>query len=269
MKKKPLIIGVIIIVFLLGISAALALNHSSGQSGNSSQSPKSAATDESAAILESSSDMETLSQEETAQTSNLQDSSLSSTTNSLEEMDSLPSSVDGNADPGDPQPNFSESGSSYEDIMVNVMTSLLSQDFSTLAGYVGESGLELAPMGTLTGTDVMLSPGDTAMFLESGVQNFGTYEGTGEAIMMDGDTYYHTYIIPSGFDFTVSSTAYDDPSDLSCCGSLTDIHTVSYYYAPDPIGWMKIILVYQSGNGGDNLRAIIYQDTTTGGSYGQ
>lgn len=270
MKKKPLVIGVIVIAFLLGLSTALALNRSSGPSGSSSQALPGGTTSESAsASSNTSSDAETLSQAESSATSSQIESSLSGPADSSLEEVSLPASMDGDADPGEPQPNFSESGSTYEDIMVNVMTCLLSQDFSTLAGYVGENGLELSPMGSLKDTDVTLTAGDTAMFLESGVQNFGTYEGTGDAIMMDGDTYYHTYMIPSTFDFASSTTSYDDPADLALCGTLTDIHTVSYYYAPDPVGWMKMILVYQTENGGDKLRAVIYQDTTTENAYGQ
>ena len=166
--------------------------------------------------------------------------------------------------PDSPNLNFETSGSSYDDIMVNVLTCILSEDTAALSTYVGSQGLRLSPTGYAVEDDVVLSSTELADYFSMGSQSYGIYPGSGESIYCSPSEYYHQYILPSGFDFTLSTVSYNDNADLAAAGNwVDDPKTVSYHYAPNVMGWKRIILVYGSEGSGDVLCGIIYQDLTT------
>ncbi len=166
--------------------------------------------------------------------------------------------------PDDPDLNFEASGSSYDDIMVNVLTCLLTRDTEALSGYVGSQGLRLSPTGIATGTDVVLSADELSGFFSRQAQSYGTYPGSGEDIYLTSDEYYDRYLVPAGFDFSAATVSYNDAGDLEAvAGYVQDPKTVSYKYTPSVMEWKRIILVYGSEGAGDVLCGIIYQDVTT------
>ena len=166
--------------------------------------------------------------------------------------------------PVDPDLNFEASGSSYDDIMVNVLTCLLSKDMSALSDYVGSIGLRLSPTGICTNHDLVLSNTELSEFFSLGSQTYGTYPGSGEAIYLTPEEYYTNYLVPDDFDFSAASVSYNDANDLSAVsGYAHSPKTVSYRYAPSVMEWKRLILVYDTEDTGDVLCAIIYQDATT------
>ncbi len=166
--------------------------------------------------------------------------------------------------PDDPDLNFETSGSSYDDIMVNVLTCLLTQDTASLSDYVGSQGFRLSPTGIATSADVVLSADELADFFSMNSQSFGTYPGSGEDIYLSPSEYYAKYLVPSGFDFTTASVLYNDVNDLEAvAGFVADPKTVSYKYSPSVMEWKRIIVVYGSEGNGDVLCGMIYQDVTT------
>ena len=166
--------------------------------------------------------------------------------------------------PDDPDLNFEASGSSYDDIMVNVLTCLLTKDTQALSGYVGSQGLRLSPTGIATGADVILSADELSNFFSMGTQSYGTYPGSGEDIYLTSNEYYDRYLVPAGFDFSAASVSYNDAGDLDALsGYVQDPKTVSYKYTPNVMEWKRIILVYGSEGSGDVLCGVIYQDVTT------
>lgn len=166
--------------------------------------------------------------------------------------------------PDSPNLNYEVSGSSYDDILVPVLTCLLSQNMAELSSYVGEQGLRLSPTGTTADRDVILSSADTAGFFQMAARSYGTYPGSGESILCTPSEYYQKYITPAGFDFASSVTAYNDAADLAkVSDSITDPKTVSYEYAASPMDWTRIILVFGAEESGDVLCQILYQDPST------
>ena len=59
--------------------------------------------------------------------------------------------------PTEPDLNYETSGTSYDDIAVNVLTCLLNQNMELLSTYIGDSGLQLSPTGSATAFDITLS----------------------------------------------------------------------------------------------------------------
>ncbi len=166
--------------------------------------------------------------------------------------------------PDEPDLNFETSGQSYDDIMVNVLTCLLSKDMNALSSYVGSQGLRLSPTGICSESDVVLSADEVSSFFSLGSMSYGTYPGSGEDMYYAPDEYYSEYLYPSEFDFSVSSVAYNDAEDLAAVnGLVSNAKTVSYYYAPNIMEWQRLIFVYGAEGSGDALCAIIYQDLTT------
>ncbi len=166
--------------------------------------------------------------------------------------------------PDDPNLNFETSGSSYDDIMINVLTCLLTQDTASLSDYIGDQGFRLSPTGTATSADVILSANELTDFFSMNSQSYGTYPGSGEDIYLTPSEYYAKYIVPSSFDFTTASVLYNDVNDLEAvAGFVADPKTVSYKYSPSVMEWKRIIVVYGSEGNGDVLCGIIYQDATT------
>ncbi len=166
--------------------------------------------------------------------------------------------------PETPNLNFETSSSSYDDIMVNVLTCLLTKDTTALSSYVGAQGLRLSPTGSSVDSDVVLSAADLAGFFTLSSQNYGTYPGSGENITLTAAEYYDKYIVPTGFDFSTAVTSYNDSNDIAAVsGFVSDPKTISYEYAPNAMEWQRIILVYGSEGSGDVLCGIIYQDVTT------
>lgn len=166
--------------------------------------------------------------------------------------------------PEAPDLNFETSGSSYDDIMVNILTCLLSQDMSALSEYVGSVGFRLAPTGIFSAEDVVLSASDLSAFFSLSAQKYGTYPGSGESIYLTPTEYYNSYLVPSGFDFSAASVSYNDSADLAAvAGYVSDPKTVSYLYSPNVMEWKRLIVVYTHEGGNDVLSGIIYQDVTT------
>lgn len=166
--------------------------------------------------------------------------------------------------PDDPNLNFEASGTSYDDIMVNVLTCLMTQDVHALSSYVGSQGLRLSPTGIATTDDVILSADSLASFFTMNAQSYGTYPGSGEDIYLTPSEYYNRYIFPVGFDFANSLVSYNDASDLTAvAGYINEPKTISYEYSPNVMEWKRLIVVYGSEGSGDTLCGIIYQDVTT------
>lgn len=166
--------------------------------------------------------------------------------------------------PDTPDLNFETSGSSYDDIMINVLTCILRQDMTTLSSYVGSQGLRLSPTGYAMDSDVILSASELESFFSLGSMTYGTYPGSGEAIQCTPDEYYDKFISPAGFDYAASMVRYNDANDLAALnGLVSNPKTISYDYAPNVMEWMRLILVYTSEGSGDVLCGIIYQDMTT------
>ena len=166
--------------------------------------------------------------------------------------------------PDTPDLNYETSGSSYDDIMVNVLTCLLSRDTASLSEYVGTSGLCLSPTGTAASSDVIFSAAQVADFFSQGTQTYGTYPGSGEKIRLTAEEYYNTYLVPVGFDFSTAFVSYNDAADIAAASALfPDAKTISYEYAPNVMEWQRLIMVYCSEGSGDVLCGVIYQDVTT------
>ena len=166
--------------------------------------------------------------------------------------------------PGDPNPNFQTPGSSYDDIMVNVLTSLLSKDMATLSTYVGSNGLRLVPTGMANNHDVILSASEVADFFNRPSQSYGTFAGSGNPITCTPDEYYNTYLMPDGFDFSIANVTYNEASHVEAASNIAaSPKTVAYYYAPNVMEWKRIIMVYDTENNRDVLCGIIYQDAST------
>lgn len=167
--------------------------------------------------------------------------------------------------PDSPDLNFTPSGASYDDIMINILTCLLSRDMTSFSSYIGSYGLRLSPTGSMTEQDVVLSANEAAEFFQLDSRVYGTYPGSGEAIRCTPEEYYTHYIAPSDFDFSAATTAYNDPSDIEAAGGfVSDPKTVSYDYAPSVMEWKRLIMVYANdGSRSDVLCGIIYRDLTT------
>ena len=166
--------------------------------------------------------------------------------------------------PDAPDLNFEASGSSYDDIMVNVLTCLLAQDMASLSEYVGSSGFRLAPTGTFSEEDVILSAADLSNFFSLSAQRYGTYPGSGESIYLTPTEYYDRYLVPTEFDFSTATVSYNDAADINAVsGYVTDPKTVSYLYTPNVMEWKRLIAVYITEGNSDVLCGMIYQDVTT------
>lgn len=166
--------------------------------------------------------------------------------------------------PDEPNLNFETSGSSYSDIMVNVLTCILSKDMQSLSQYVGSAGLRLSPTGQAVDADVVLSASQVADFFSLGSQSYGVFPGSGESIYLSPTEYYNRYLMPEDFDFASATVSYNDEADLAAAGNLvSDPKTVSYYYSPNVMEWKQLIMVYGSEGSGDVLCALIYRDATT------
>lgn len=166
--------------------------------------------------------------------------------------------------PDSPDLNFETSGSSYDDIMVNVLTCLMSRDMAGLSSYVGSRGLQLSPTGAAVNDDVVLSADQTADFFSRGETTYGTFPGSGESIALSPEAYYERFLCPSDLNFSAATVSYNDSADLTAAAAAaSDPKTVAYYYAPSVMEWKRIILVFDADGASDVLRAIIYQDATT------
>ena len=166
--------------------------------------------------------------------------------------------------PGDPNFNFETSGSSYDDIMINVLTSLLSKDMATLSTYVGSKGLRLVPTGAVNNHDVTLSADEVANFFSRPSQSYGTYAGSGNTITCTPDEYYNTFLMPDGFDFSAANVTYNEAAHIQAASNIAaSPKTVAYYYAPNVMEWKRIIMVYDTEGDRDVLCGIIYQDAST------
>jgi hypothetical protein len=272
-KKATLAIGITALVLICVLAFFMTSILRGRAAGNSAENSQSSLI----TVQEGSSDYSRLGPEEgsseaagssgLSQSSALDEKESSRTGTETSQKEETTSDSRGEAEtsdaPGQVELSIATQGQSYDDINTNVLTCLLTKDMSGLADYVASDGLTLCPTGGSSPKDLTLSKSDVADFFDGVTRTYGTYSGSGYGITMTPDQYYSKYMVPGGFDFSASVTAYDDPSDLSAAGGLGS-HTISYYYAPDPVGWMKVILVYQAQEGaGDALRAIIYQDTTT------
>lgn len=162
-------------------------------------------------------------------------------------------------------PYYEPVGGSYDQILVNVLSALLSDDYGTLAEYVSEEGLRLCPMGAALSTDVILSKDGVTAFPERDSTLFGYRRGSGNAIYMTGSEYCHTFICPDDFDFSAASVYYDAGDDLSLAESFLSgtVHTVRYTYEPNIMDWQDIVLVFVTEDDHDSLAAIMHRDATT------
>ena len=178
---------------------------------------------------------------------------------------SLASGLNPEDQPDSPDLNFKPSGVSYDDIMINVLTCLLSRDMSSFASYVGSQGLRLSPTGSMTEQDIVLSADEVAEFFQLDSKIYGTYPGSGETIRCTPEEYYTRYLAPSDFNFSAATTAYNDAADLeTAAGFVSNPKTVSYEYSPSAMEWMRLIMVYANdGDRGDVLCGIVYLDLTT------
>lgn len=219
------------------------------------------ANDPSSSVLLSSDihDSSSLPESSLFESSLLQNSSESSDSSMLE------SGLVSEDQPDSPDLNFKPSGSSYDDIMVNILTCLLSSDMKTLSSYVGSQGLRLSPTGSMTDQDIVLSADEVSDFFSLGTQTYGVYPGSGEAIRCSAEDYYNRYIAPSDFNFSAATVAFNEASDLEAvAGLVSNPKTVSYDYSPSVMEWKRLIMVYTAEGSGDVLCGIIYQDLTTG-----
>ena len=166
--------------------------------------------------------------------------------------------------PTEPDLNYETSGTSYDDIAVNVLTCLLTQNMELLSTYIGDSGLQLSPTGSATAFDITLSAAEVSSFFSLSTQCYGTYPGSGEDIDLSPSQYYEKYIVPQKFDFSLAVVSYNNTNDLSVVSSsLQSPKTISYHYAPNVMEWKHLILVFESESNRDVLCGIIYQDVTT------
>lgn len=166
--------------------------------------------------------------------------------------------------PNEPNLNYETSGTSYDDIAVNVLTCLLTQNMELLSTYIGDSGLQLSPTGSATAYDITLSATEVSSFFSLSTQSYGTYPGSGESIDLSPTQYYEKYIVPQKFDFSLAVVSYNNTNDLSVVSSsLQSPKTISYHYAPNVMEWKHLILVFESESNRDVLCGIIYQDVTT------
>lgn len=252
---------VLILIILCGIVVVLnplkdaVKNDSNSFSdlSNISLTSSSFADIESSTLTETSYLIESSVSIETIESSILVESSLS------EYSDLIPEDQ-----PDEPNLNFEISGSSFDDIMVNVLTSLLSKDTVTLSTYVGSTGFRLAPTGCFAPNDVVLSADELSSFFSLAAQSYGTYPGSGETIYLTPDEYYDHYLIPTGFDFSAATVSYNDVADINAVsGYVDDPKTVSYRFSPDIMEWKRLIIVYTTEDSGDVLCGMIYQDVTT------
>lgn len=224
--------------------------------------------------MESTSEEETASQAESSDSSSSAESSETSASSETSESSgaggssgnesSSNSSISEEDLPDKPDPQFETSEAYFDDINVKVLTAVLSRDFDTLSGYVGDAGLRLCPMGEPGVEDITLSASEVSGFFSRGSEMYGIYPGSGNPIRMMPDEYYQTFINPDSFDFTSCTTLYDDADDLSAASAFgSDLHTVGYHYAPNIMEWQNVIFVYQRDGERDLLVGIIYQDMTT------
>lgn len=176
--------------------------------------------------------------------------------------DTEQASSDDDEDLPETDPYFETEGDSFDDIMVQVLSALLSADFGSLSDYVGEEGLRLSPMGAFLEDDIILSSNEVSEFLSMDEQKFGVYRGSGNAIRMTPVEYYNKFICPSDFDFSQTSVYIDDDEDMEAAG-WGDIHTVRYTYEPNVMEWQDVIMVYRESDGRDYLVGIIHRDVTT------
>lgn len=162
-------------------------------------------------------------------------------------------------------PYYEPSGGSYDQILVNVLSALLSDDYNTLAEYVSADGLRLCPMGAPLSTDVILSKEAAAAFPDRDSTLFGYRRGSGNAIYMTGSEYCRTFICPENFDFSAASVYYDAGDDLSLAENIADgtVHTVRYTYEQSIMEWQDIVLVFVTEGEQDKLAAIMHRDATT------
>ena len=166
--------------------------------------------------------------------------------------------------PDAPNLNYETSGSSYDDIMVNVLTCLLTKDTATLSEYVGTLGLRLSPTGSAATNDVVLSASQVVNFFDLGTQDYGIYPGSGETIRLTPSEYYNKYLVPTDFDFSLAVVSYNDANDIAAASTVFENpKTVSYEYTPNVMEWKRLIVVYCSEGAGDVLCGMIYQDVTT------
>ena len=270
-KRSLIFVFVLIIVCtVVVVLNPMQLKHdstaSSGSSETVSDDGSSAAADEMAA------DMSTAGSLTSEESSVLESSVLESSTAVKDDTSAQASQVDSELisglvpedQPDTPDLNYETSGSSYDDIMVNVLTCLLSRDTASLAEYVGASGLCLSPTGTAVASDVILSSAQVAAFFDQGTQTYGTYPGSGEKIRLSAEEYYNSYIVPSSFDFSTAVVSYNDAADIAAASAMfSNPKTVSYEYTPNVMEWQRLIMVYCSEGTGDVLCGIIYQDVTT------
>lgn len=273
-KKATLLIGITALILVAALAFFMVTilhgRRTAGQESGKGQSSLTAVREESADL--SLSGPQESSSEASGSSGTLQSSALEEKESSLAREESSgegESSSDSSREaetsdaPGQVELSIVTPGQSFDDINTNVLTCLLTKDMAGLSDYVAAGGLTLCPTGTSSPKDLTLSRTDVADFFDGVTRTYGSYSGSGYGITMTPDQYYSKYMVPSNFDFSASVTAYDDASDLEAAGGLGD-HTISYYYAPDPVGWMKVILVYQTQEGqNDALRAVIYRDTTT------
>lgn len=195
---------------------------------------------------------ETASSEEEAEESSDSSSTETSAENSDTDEEDLP----------DTDPYFETEGDSFDDIMIKVLSALISADFDSLSDYVGGEGLRLSPMGAFLEDDIVLTSNEVADYLSMDTMRYGIYRGSGNAIRMTPVEYYNKFICPSDFDFSETSIYIDDEEDLEAAG-WGDIHTVRYTYEPNVMEWQDVIMVYRENGGRDYLIGIIHRDVTT------
>lgn len=265
--KRSLIFVFILIAActLVVVLNPMQLKHTSSTSSNSLSSTTN--------VISSEVAEESVEEESSADSLTSAESSVTESSNEPQNSDFMQSSVVESElisdlipedQPDTPDLNYETSGSSYDDIMVNVLTCLISRDTVSLSEYVGASGLCLSPTGTAVSSDVVLSSSQVASFFDIGTKIYGTYPGSGEKIQLSAEDYYNSYLVPTGFDFGSAVVSYNDAADIAAASSMfADVKTVSYEYAPNVMEWQRLIMVYCSEGDSDVLCGIIYQDVTT------
>lgn len=256
--KKSIKMSLIVIFILIAVCAVIVIWHPwkghSTVAQNSSSAPISSQQAESSQPAESS-------LASRPESSSMPESSIAQESSEVSE---LLSGLVPEDQPDSPNLNFETSGSAYDDILVNVLTCLISRDMTSLSAYVGSQGLRLSPTGSAVSDDVILSADQVADFFSLGEKTYGTFPGSGEPIVYSPEEYYNRYMNPAGFDFAASTISYNDAADLSAVnGTASDPKTVAYDYSPSVMEWMRLILVFDSDGNGDVLSGIIYQDVTT------
>ena len=253
--------SLLIVLFLIIICTVVVVWNpmKENKSSNASSDGSSSLTNSAASSLPADSSLALIESSALFESSALLENSFDLETSTLEISDLIPEDQ-----PDDPNLNYEASGSSYDDIMVNVLTCLLSKDMASLSEYVGSSGFRLAPTGSFSGADVVLSASELSDFFSLNAQSYGTYPGSGESIYMTPDEYYKCYMVPDSFDFSAASVSYNDATDINTVsGYVDDPKTVSYRFSPSAMDWKRLIIVYCSEGSSDVLCGIIYQDVTT------